>query len=373
MSRILRRPMFRGGGKIDSRGTGITSGLEDRPGYANAGSVDLNQVKSGSEELLQLQKDMGLFDRPEVKTTFGLTRPELLNLGARFFEFAGKGGPETFGQKLAGSASDALGDISTSMRARKEREKELDAEDRAIKAANVGTVYDQLGQEVLAKIKAEASQKEQQFAQDAKIENIKRYKKQLFDLDDEISNIAKKYGEGVEEKDYSQEDQAKILELRREADVVNDILGNIIKLDPVTEAALDTEAFEDVFDLYSKKVEKTIPVDDPRHYAAVIALIKKDFGIAFKDGGRVKKQLGGSVEETKPAKVATATSNPNLDYSLTYEQLRARLPQEITDDIIVLLSSSAEALTDFAEIQSQDDVNKFNRMYNVNLVLPSEA
>ena len=113
MSRILRRPMFRGGGKIDSRGTGITSGLEDRPGYANAGSVDLNQVKSGSEELLQLQKDMGLFDRPEVKTTFGLTRPELLNLGARFFEFAGKGGPETFGQKLAGSASDALGDIST--------------------------------------------------------------------------------------------------------------------------------------------------------------------------------------------------------------------------------------------------------------------
>ncbi|WP_341715227.1 hypothetical protein, partial [Limnobacter sp.] len=32
MSRILRRPMFRGG-KVDSRGTGITSGL-DRPGYA---------------------------------------------------------------------------------------------------------------------------------------------------------------------------------------------------------------------------------------------------------------------------------------------------------------------------------------------------
>ena len=373
MSRVLRRPMFRGGGKIDSRGTGITSGLEDRPGYATAGSVDLNQVKSGSEELLQLQKDMGLFDRPEVKTTFGLTRPELLNLGARFFEFAGKGGAETFGQKLAGSASDALGDISTSMRARKEREKELDAEDRAIKAANVGTVYDQLGQEVLAKIKAEASQKEQTFAQDAKIENIKRYKKQLFDLDDEVSNITKKYGEGVEEKDYSQEDQEKLRELRREADTINDILGNIIKLDPVTEAALDTEAFNDVFDLYSKKVEKTIPVDDPRHYAAVIALIKKDFGISFKDGGRVKKQLGGSVEETKPAKVTTATSNPNLDYSLTYEQLRARLPQQITDDIIVLLSSSAEALTDFAEIQSQDDVNKFNRMYNVNLVLPSEA
>jgi hypothetical protein len=41
MSRILRRPMFRGGKVIDSRGTGITSGLMDggRVGYKDAGSV----------------------------------------------------------------------------------------------------------------------------------------------------------------------------------------------------------------------------------------------------------------------------------------------------------------------------------------------
>jgi len=41
MSRILRRPMFRGGQVIDSRGTGITSGLMDggRVGYQQAGFV----------------------------------------------------------------------------------------------------------------------------------------------------------------------------------------------------------------------------------------------------------------------------------------------------------------------------------------------
>ena len=38
MSRILRRPMFRGG-KVDSRGTGITSGLMDTPKYATGGRV----------------------------------------------------------------------------------------------------------------------------------------------------------------------------------------------------------------------------------------------------------------------------------------------------------------------------------------------
>jgi len=374
MSRTLRRPMFRGGGKIESRGTGITSGLDDRPGYAEAGSVDLNQVKSGSEELLQLQKEMGLFDRPEVNTTFGLTRPELFNLAQRSFEFASKGGDETFGQKLAGSASDALGDISASMQARKEKLRELDREERAIKAANVGTVYDQMGQEVLAKIKAEAAGKDKSYALDSKIENIKKYKNEIFDIDNQVLEITKKYGEGVEETNYSEEDQKKLLELRQQADIVDDILKNILKMDPVTQAVLDTDKFDDIFDLYSEKVEATIPVDNPQHYAAVIELIKKDLGISFKDGGRVKKQLGGTVQEATPEpKDTNSSSNPNLDYSLTYEQLRSRLPQEITNDIVVLLSSSMEALTDFAEIQSQEDVNKFNRMYNVNLVLPSEA
>ena len=34
MSRILKRPMFRGGGKVNSEGTGITSGLADREGFS---------------------------------------------------------------------------------------------------------------------------------------------------------------------------------------------------------------------------------------------------------------------------------------------------------------------------------------------------
>ena len=45
MSRILRRPMFRGG-RVDSRGTGITSGLMDDTGYADGGRVGF-QVGGG--------------------------------------------------------------------------------------------------------------------------------------------------------------------------------------------------------------------------------------------------------------------------------------------------------------------------------------
>ena len=42
MSRILRRPMFRGG-PVDSRGTGITSGLMDDTGYADGGRVEFQR------------------------------------------------------------------------------------------------------------------------------------------------------------------------------------------------------------------------------------------------------------------------------------------------------------------------------------------
>ena len=59
--------------------------------------------------------------------------------------------------------------------------------------------------------------------------------------------------------------------------------------------------------------------------------------------------------------------------SLTFEELRARLPNSITDDIVTLIASSEQAFTDFANIQTQQDVNSFNQKYEVNLKLPAEA
>ena len=52
MSRILRRPMFRGG-KVSSYGTGIASGL-GRQGYAPGGEV-LDIYRSVEEQIPQYQ------------------------------------------------------------------------------------------------------------------------------------------------------------------------------------------------------------------------------------------------------------------------------------------------------------------------------
>ena len=67
------------------------------------------------------------------------------------------------------------------------------------------------------------------------------------------------------------------------------------------------------------------------------------------------------------------TPKPVRKMPIDYDTLRARLPKEITDDIVKLIATSPEALEDFATIATQQDVDLFNQKYSVNLVLPQEA
>jgi len=52
-----------------------------------------------------------------------------------------------------------------------------------------------------------------------------------------------------------------------------------------------------------------------------------------------------------------------------YQLLRARLPQEISDDIVRLIAYNPSAFQDFATIESQEDVIAFNNKYGVELVI----
>ena len=52
-----------------------------------------------------------------------------------------------------------------------------------------------------------------------------------------------------------------------------------------------------------------------------------------------------------------------------YAMLRQRLPQEITDDVVKLIAYNKEAFADFASIKNQEDVNSFNEKYGVELVI----
>jgi len=66
-------------------------------------------------------------------------------------------------------------------------------------------------------------------------------------------------------------------------------------------------------------------------------------------------------------------STAQNETGIGFEEIRSRLPQEISDDIVRLIVSSPMAFEDFASIQTQIDVDNFNSKYNVNLSLPQEA
>jgi len=102
--------------------------------------------------------------------------------------------------------------------------------------------------------------------------------------------------------------------------------------------------------------------------------------VNFQNGGRVMKAVGGEVEEDIIASDVSFGNPSQQDATvvekpvekLSYRELRDRLPQEITDDVVQLLSNSEEALQDFAYIRTQDDVNGFNVKYGVNLIIPPQ-
>ena len=89
-----------------------------------------------------------------------------------------------------------------------------------------------------------------------------------------------------------------------------------------------------------------------------------------KDGGRIGYAMG--TPEPTAKDMSNVPAEP-VEQNLSFQELRSRLPKEITDDIVRLISDSSQALQDFAYIRTQGDVNKFNMKYGVNLVLPAQA
>ena len=115
-------------------------------------------------------------------------------------------------------------------------------------------------------------------------------------------------------------------------------------------------------------------------------IVEGDGGAA---GGRVGLQNSypGTVEQASMSETidtpqgdmtmtdaVTAEQTPGVPVpKLSFEELRARLPQEISNEVVQLLANSEEALLQFANIRTQQDVDSFNQAYRVDLILPQEA
>ena len=356
MSRILRRPMFRKGG---SAGEGITSGLAPRQGYEGAGDVQQNDLSKvdirnmNPQQLLDLSKQLGFQAPPmapdnslrDFKIDFGL---DLVSRtpGGNIFQTAGAAAKDPFKRFQASKAAYNKA-----------------AQDRAINKYNsqTGMFETLLG----AQSKILGSEGGSKSYRDLEIA------KQLEAIIPKIYEIESKVADGTATDDD-------LIQL----DILKTQKNNLTKSNPVTEGAIDifvksskgqTIFMEISEDLLDKNKGKYTGENDPQLIRDAIEEVKKILG-AFSGGGRAGYANGELVEE-QFTETETMAPGPmaQSDNPISYDQLRARLPAEITDDIVELMANSAEALEDFAMISSQQDVDLFNQKYSVNLVLPSGA
>ena len=367
-NRTYRRPMFRKGGSADSTGKGITSGLAPRQGYAEPGSVqqdDLSKVDIRNMNMQQL-KDLSermAYKAPPMQSDNSLNNFLIdfgLDIASRPSAGSGFGGLLT---TAAQSAKDPFRNYLTSKQAYNKG-----SNDRAINKYNsesdmfktlIGAQGDILGSEGGSK-----SYRDLKIAEQLEI------------IIPKIYEIEARVADGTAtDNDVMQ------------LDILKTQKNNFTKSNPVTEGAIDIFVKSPAGqNLYSSLAEDFLDKDttgkykdenDVQLYIDTIEQIKKILG-QFSGGGRAGYKNGELVEEQI---TETATMDPgpmggqnmNTDNPISYDQLRARLPAEITDDIVELITNSAEALEDFAMISDQSQVDQFNRKYSVNLVLPAEA
>ena len=365
MNRTLRRPMFRIGGSVAE---GITSGLDypqpnaSRVGFKLGGNEKtLGQEYDETWKILQGIRPERRPYWPQFATSFGLdllTRPKSGNIFQQAAASA-KGPYEKWMDHRASrydtddKLSAALfGDILDIRSQRELKEKELASEER------------------IAKIDADAVGKDKKdFEYKGKLEDYEK----LIDTGQKLANELAE----LESAPMDLLDEAAIKEKK-------DALDKNAKLQ-----ALFADKEED-------GIRKAILQGIPTHATTFADLVYYDQtgqippGLLEEkaEGGRVGYQGGGmslpsaapaAMQGAMPAAVpaaGTTDQGAGQDDSvqdLSFEELRARLPQEITDDIIQLIANSKQALVDFANIRTQQDVNSFNQKYDVNLVVPQEA
>ena len=259
------------------------------------------------------------------------------------------------GGNLAGAIGKAGSPVLRQFQTAREAER-LDK--RKAERRRKGDVLDRAADIFEAQIEADAeSGKDNRFAFEATQDTMKKLQGDEKTLVKEIAELEKKQTEGT-----ITDEEIAVLEDKKTDKSNNEELQVLItkekKTDPVAEAILKGVA-NGVFTFEDYKAYKE----------------SGEYPKGLKDGGRAGYRVGGEVVEEVASMTETAPVSPvaqNQTQDLTYDELRARLPREITDDVVTLIATSKAALADFANIQTQRDVDNFNQMYNVNLVLPQE-
>ena len=371
-NRILKRPMFKMGGRsYSAQGTGITSGL-DTP---KRGLVDGPGGYAGdTREIINTERE-------EIFRT-----PENQNFNDVFSSF---------------------GEYSNN----------YDAEGNAKTTGQMG--YEQ-AKNITALRKDRADQQKLASLEGLESREAKIIADEKFEADKEITKLGIRELEIDAQNRYFQEADKlyrEALEATKSdqypngnpADIPQDTLRKIEDLKTIASKgkyfsyADAVLASEDAFPLDNAKLFKEFGVEGIQELreAHIYKLTGGMFGAPMPkaEGGRVGYNMGTGMEGAQPINdsmsVSETMDTPNMDMSMTetetmessdtdalgidadptetYRMLRTKLPQEITDEVVQLISYNVKAFEDFAAIEDQQGVMDFNQKYGVELVLPAAS
>ena len=377
MSRILRRPMFRGG-RVESKGDlkvidqmGIAKlATGGRVGYDMGGEVD------DYMEIIEAVRKT----RPELPEKKGMSTADYLRIASAGMDILGA---PSEGSGIGGALRTAAaplsklgGSLAGSLDARTTARAELLANEESAITDMAGAI-----------MKSRNYRPDRGFNIDRTVELIKEntIKRQNLDAILETdASIVKYIQENNIEATTVEEIAAIRKKLENEREVVKLVLRDILPKNENMAAFLKTSQAQLLFasTIAAEVKRQGFQMNSPDFN--MDALIQAINRIGQKDGGLTTGYAEGGLtgmmaeetintpegSETMEEEVVEETPGPEASAPLTYDELRLRLPPEVSDSVVKLLAASDEALLEFSNIATQQDVDEFNVKYGVELVLP---
>ena len=413
MSKTLRRPMIKMGGTTDS---GIVSGFEREK---------FNQgTKSPEEQLAELsasvrQSTADAFATPPAYSQPGFGLSEYLalaKLGANIASAPNRGsGFKGFAASTAPAFGQFAEDLDVLNRQKMQTRAAFDAAGREAKLKAEGTAASLTAEGLIQKM-SEASElsniqeqgrqdrltnEQKTFALDNAFNTLKDVEAQYFENAAKITALDPTQYATVSEY----EEELRKLKIREESltmqifFILEQKVPKDAEIGDLTAGGILTDAKDEALKVLNL-VEEPAPGDD----------MYTEFGLKYKEiaermiqetrdlltpktgfetpvigmakGGRVGLANGGGPYEPgsgpdpdpgSPPIMQAQGQSPSGSSILSFAELRARLPREVSDEVVRLLATSEAALLDFAQIQTQDDIARFNKNYSADLQLPAQT
>jgi len=391
MSRILRRPMFRGG-RVESKEDlkvvdqmGIAKlATGGRVGFKHGGTHGTGGEVGDYMEIIEAVRK----SRPDLPEKKGMSTADYLRIASAGMDILGA---PSEGSGIGGALRSAAaplsklgGDMAGSLDARTTARAELLANEESAITDMAGAI-----------MKSRNYRPDRGFNIDRTVELIKEntIKRQNLDAILESDESIVKY---IQDNNIEASTVEEIADIRKklenEREVVKSVLRDILPKNENMAAFIKTNQAQLLFANVIRAEEKRQGMKQNDPLFDINALVMAITRIGQKDGGlttgyaqggltemvsETETMDGPSTDEEIDAQYGQGSSENAMNdamaknsNALTYDELRLRLPPEVSDDVVKLLSASDEALLEFSNISTQQDVNEFNVKYGVELVLP---